>query len=190
MPQGKTILKLLWQPRDSIPRPCLRYRIATPPNRPCPSHLQFHSPSHPPRTLTSTPHRTLSTSSPLLKKGNKEKRNAEPAPTSSSSSGAADTPDANPFDTTALEASIQKAVDRLKDELSKLRAGGRFNPEVLETLRVHLVKGAAESVKLGEVAQILPRGGRSVVLIVFEKEVRCPVLALPLPDSFIQDDTA
>lgn len=43
-------------------------------------------------------------------------------------------------------------------------------------MRVHLVKGEAASVKLGEVAQILPRGYRKVVLVVGEKEVRCPVL--------------
>lgn len=37
---------------------------------------------------------------------------------------------------------------------------------------MQLVKGSKESVRLGELAQVLPRGGRSVVVVVAEREVR------------------
>lgn len=37
---------------------------------------------------------------------------------------------------------------------------------------MQVVKGSKESVRLGELAQVLPRGGRSVVLVVAEREVR------------------
>lgn len=66
-----------------------------------------------------------------------------------------------------LEADIGKAIERLKNDLSKLRAGGRFNPEVLEALRVKVGK---ESVRLGDVAQVVPKG-RQVQVLVGEEEV-------------------
>ncbi len=112
--------------------------------------------------------RTFTASPSFLKKGGKEnnKRNVEVA--------AAATVDVDPFDFSQLEAGIQKAIDKLKDELSKLRAGGRFNPETLEALRVQLVKGSKETVKLGELAQIVPKGGRAVIVMVGEKDV-CPL---------------
>jgi len=170
MPQGKTVLELLRHSPRSLPRPHLRSNISTPPYYPHQRTLHLHHPSPPTPSLTTPPpHRTFSTTSPLLKKGGKEKRNTDTAP----SSPAADADNSNnPFDTSALETSIQKAVDKLKEDLSKLRAGGRFNPEVLEGLRVQVVKGSKESVRLGELAQVLPRGGRSVVLVVAEREVR------------------
>lgn len=57
---------------------------------------------------------------------------------------------------------------------------------------MHLVKGETASVKLGEVAQILPRGYRKVVLVVGEKEVRCPVLSsglIPFTTTTLGTDT-
>jgi len=56
-----------------------------------------------------------------------------------------------------------------------LRTGGRFNPELLEGIRVHLVKEGKESERLGDLAQILPRGGRKVDVLVGEADV-CPSL--------------
>jgi len=56
----------------------------------------------------------------------------------------------------------------LKDDLSQLRQGGRFNPQVLENLRVQLKQGGA--VKLGDLAQVVPKG-RIVQVVVGEQEV-------------------
>ena len=77
----------------------------------------------------------------------------------------------DPYDFSTLESSIEKVLEKLKNDLSKLRTGGRFNPEVLENLRVHLVKDSKASEKLGDLAQVLPKGGRSLMILVGEKDV-------------------
>lgn len=185
-PQGKTVLELPW--RLSFPpllRSRFRPRYAKPTKQSYPRALHLlHYPSAPAAsTLTPPPphHRPFTTTCPLLKKGGKEKRNTDTSPNSTNpSTGAAAAADnIDPFDTSGLETSIQKAIAKLKDDLSKLRVGGQFNPEVLEGLRVQVGgkggKGSGESgvsVRLGEVAQVLPRRGRSVVVVVAEKEVR------------------
>jgi ribosome recycling factor len=77
----------------------------------------------------------------------------------------------DPYDFSTLEAGIGKALEKLTGDLSKLRTGGRFNPELLEAVRVHLSKDSKTSVRLGELAQVLPKGGRSVVVLVGEAAV-------------------
>lgn len=76
----------------------------------------------------------------------------------------------DPFDFSTLEAGIEKSLEKLKNDLSKLRTGGRFNPEILENVRVHLTKDSKATERLGDLAQVLPKG-RSVMLLVGEKEV-------------------
>lgn len=76
----------------------------------------------------------------------------------------------DPFDFSELSEAIQKAHTVLKDGLSKLRAGGRFNPEVVENLRVSLEKGTKETVRLGDLAQCVPRG-RVLNVMAGEKQV-------------------
>lgn len=113
----------------------------------------------------STQTRLFSTSPCLHKKGNKAAKAAaqsEEAPTKS-------TPADDPTDFTALEAEITSAIERLKIDLSKLRVGGRFNPEVLENLRVQPDKNSNETVRLNDLAQIIPKG-RTVQILVSEKE--------------------
>lgn len=70
-----------------------------------------------------------------------------------------------------MDAGIEKVHEKLKNDLSKLRTGGRFNPEALENLRVHLVKDSNKSERLGDLAQVLPKGGRSLMILVGEKDV-------------------
>lgn len=77
----------------------------------------------------------------------------------------------DPLDLQELNKGIENAVRRLSDDVSKLSVGGRFNTEAIESLRVHLVKGSKESVRLGELAQLIPKGGRMVTVLVFEEEV-------------------
>lgn len=79
----------------------------------------------------------------------------------------------DPTDFSTLTDGITKVLDKLKNDLSKLRTGGRFNPEVLENLRVHLVKDSKNSERLGDLAQVLPKGGRSLMILVGEKDVSC-----------------
>ncbi|KAF2036623.1 ribosome recycling factor [Setomelanomma holmii] len=64
------------------------------------------------------------------------------------------------YDVSGLESQILQAIERLTHDLSQLRGGGKLNPEVVESLKVQL--GTAghgkESVKLGDIAQVVPRG--------------------------------
>ncbi|KAI9850241.1 MAG: hypothetical protein M1838_005967 [Thelocarpon superellum] len=78
----------------------------------------------------------------------------------------------DPFDFAALNASINGTIQRLADDLARVRAaGGRLSSETLANLKVQLQKGVKESVvKLGDVAQVVPRGGRTMVVMVAEKE--------------------
>lgn len=124
--------------------------------------------------LCAEPHRPFATSPPLLKKGAKAARSEKQQASSSSSAKDTAATSDDPSDFSALEADIASAVERLKDDLSKLRAGGRFNPEVLENLRVQPDKSAAggnATVKLSDVAQVIPKGP-VVHILVGEKDVR------------------
>lgn len=82
--------------------------------------------------------------------------------------------DADPFDFSELEGGIEKAHSKLKDDLSKLKPGGRFNPENVENLRVQVIKNSKATERLGTLAQVIPRG-RTLNLIVGEKDVRVKI---------------
>lgn len=121
--------------------------------------------------------RTFSNTPATFKKGGKAAREASRAESSSSSSSSAATAGSeDPFDFSALESDISDAVEKLKSDLSQLRQGGRFNPQVLESLRVQLKQGGP--VKLGDLAQVVPKG-RVVQVVVGEQEV-CAPFSLPL----------
>ena len=76
----------------------------------------------------------------------------------------------DPYDFSALDADINAAIERLRESLSKLRSGGRFNPETLENLRVQVEKSSNAKVKLSDVAQVIPKG-RTVQVVVGTKDV-------------------
>jgi ribosome recycling factor len=119
--------------------------------------------------------RFFSNTTPTYKKGGKAAREASRSDSSSSTSSAAApataTGSEDPFDFSALESDISDAVEKLKTDLSQLRQGGRFNPQVLENLRVQLKQGGP--VKLGDLAQVVPKG-RVVQIVVGEQEVYHP----------------
>lgn len=127
-----------------------------------------HNPSHP---FTST--------SRLTKKSN----NKPPKPSDPASDPATSPPSTpststdNPFDLSTLSAAITAAHAKLRDDLSKLRTGGKFNPDVVDALRVQLGgKGEKDghnhtaTVRLGDLAQVVPRG-RVLEVMVGEREV-------------------
>lgn len=115
--------------------------------------------------------RAFTSTSTLLKKGAKAAR-AEKASSGSTEISAAETED--PSDLSSLETGIAKVIEKLQNDLTKLRTGGRFNPELLEVVRVHLSKDSKATVKLGELAQVLPKGGRNIMVLVGEKDVSMP----------------
>lgn len=92
---------------------------------------------------------------------------------------------ANPEDFTQLQDEIAKAQTLMKDTIGKLRTGGKFNHELLEGLRVELGKDSKQLVKLGDLAQVFPRSGRHVVVLVNEQDVCKHMLQI----STIQDLT-
>lgn len=108
------------------------------------------------------------TSSPALyKKKDKAAKKGSNSDVESSPTAATE----DPFDLSTLNSGISTAISRLKDDLSKLRAGGRFNTATLEVLKVQLSKDIQDSVKLGDLAQVVPKGGRMVTILVAEEEV-------------------
>ena len=76
----------------------------------------------------------------------------------------------DPSDFNILESDIAAAIEQLRDDLSKLRAGGRFNSEVLEDLRVQPDKNSKQWVRLSDLAQVIPKG-RTIQILVGEKDV-------------------
>lgn len=110
----------------------------------------------------------FSTSACLFKKSGKLKERKTIEHVSSGS----EQDDCDPYNFETLDLEIQQALDHLKDDLSKLRSGGRFNPEVIEDLRITLDKGRSVTTRLGELAQVVPRGGRLVIVLVGEADVR------------------
>lgn len=90
----------------------------------------------------------------------------------------------DPSDLSQLQNDVAASITRLKDDLSKLRAGGRLNTEVIEEFRVHLSKASKDTVKLGELAQVVPKGGRMVTVLAAEEDVRISFFFL-CPHSYI-----
>ncbi|KAF1991834.1 ribosome recycling factor [Aulographum hederae CBS 113979] len=79
------------------------------------------------------------------------------------------------FDFSPLESKILEAIEKLTHNLSRLRAGGRFNPETLEALRVSVGKGnTKETFRISDLAQVIPRG-RNISVIVGDEEHVQPI---------------
>ncbi len=121
----------------------------------------------PPQSTGSGTTRCFTTSPCLYKKGGKAAREERRA--TGTETGTED-----PSDFTALESDIAAAIEQLRDDLSKLRAGGRFNTEVLEDLRVQPDKNSKQWVRLSDLAQVIPKG-RTVQILVGEKDVRSDI---------------
>ena len=76
----------------------------------------------------------------------------------------------NPLDVTSLKAKVDEAIEKLRTDLSKLRGGGRFDFAVVEQLRVQPQKGVKGTVKLGTLAQVIPKS-RFLNVVVGDPEV-------------------
>jgi ribosome recycling factor len=78
------------------------------------------------------------------------------------------------FDFSGLQAKIMKSIEQLSHQLSQLRAGGRFNPEKLEELKIQFKDsdGNKRTARLGELAQVSAKG-RNVSIAVHEADVSC-----------------
>ncbi|KAF2401049.1 ribosome recycling factor [Trichodelitschia bisporula] len=119
------------------------------------------------------PARALSTTPPLLKK--KGKANLSHAHTDSTppvdTAGHATAVD-NAFDFSTLESRMLRAIETFTHELSKLRAGGRMNTESIEDLKVVITKGEKATLRIGELAQVVPKGRVMTVIVADADHVK------------------
>ncbi|PNS20326.1 hypothetical protein CAC42_5776 [Sphaceloma murrayae] len=109
--------------------------------------------------------RHFSRSTTLLKKKNKGGPSADDKASKADKSASSEPVD-DPFDLSQLEDELAKITEKLGADLSKLRSGGRFNPQVLESLRVQPEKDVKTTYPLQDLAQIVPRGGREIQVLV------------------------
>ncbi|KAF2830647.1 ribosome recycling factor [Ophiobolus disseminans] len=91
-------------------------------------------------------------------KANKAHARSDSSPPVSNPEGSTPTDEA--YDVSGLESQILKAMEKLTHDLSQLRGGGKLNPEIVESLKVQLGTAGQgkESIKLGDIAQVVPRG--------------------------------
>ncbi|OJJ46320.1 hypothetical protein ASPZODRAFT_2102939 [Penicilliopsis zonata CBS 506.65] len=74
-----------------------------------------------------------------------------------------------------LHDGIATALSRLKDELAQLRMGGLSNTQTIESLRVQLGKESKEILKLGDLAQVIPKGKRMLTILAGEEDHIKPI---------------
>lgn len=106
--------------------------------------------------------RPFSQSSPLRKKGKKNIEHRSP-----------------PQDTSAdpevllaeLNGSIEHITSKLKEDLTAFRVGGRLSPANLEGLRVVVDKSHRQNRKLSDLAQVIPIGNRTIIILAGESAV-------------------
>ncbi|KAH7135952.1 ribosome recycling factor-domain-containing protein [Dendryphion nanum] len=138
------------------------------------THHRVHSASSRPINISNSL-RSFSSSSTLFKKAgkaNKANARSDSSPPVSDLSGSTATDEA--YDMSGLEARILKGIERLTHDLSQLRSGGRLNPDVIEALKVHVgtAREGKETVRLGDIAQVVPKGRVLNVMVGDQEHVK------------------
>ncbi|KAG9187399.1 hypothetical protein G6011_05270 [Alternaria panax] len=150
--------------RTAIPRAALRLSSRSPL---CASLGSAEAPSrripllHPTPQSSSRAARSFSVSTQLQKKAgkaNKAYARTDSAPPVNNLGPLTPTDEA--YDVSGLEAQILQALEKLTHDLGQLRSGGKTNPDIVESLKVQLGTAGQgkESVRLGDIAQVVPRG--------------------------------
>jgi ribosome recycling factor len=133
----------------------------------------------------------FSTTSTCLKKGGKGGKATSDTPILDNKPQRKRDAEIDPYDHSTLQAGIDKAIERLKDALSKTRNAGRVSSDTVEDLRVELEKGG-KKVRLGDIAAVVPKGGRTMQVFCGEEgQVRAiktaiqasPFSLTPTPDK-------
>ncbi|KAH7027682.1 ribosome recycling factor domain-containing protein [Microdochium trichocladiopsis] len=89
-------------------------------------------------------------------------------------------PAANPEDPLNFDdvkARYAKQSEHFIEKLKKFRAGGRFNPDSIASLPVTTDKATGESYPLRELGQVVPKGGRTISIILHEAAYVKPVMS-------------
>ncbi|KAI1081899.1 ribosome recycling factor [Whalleya microplaca] len=82
-----------------------------------------------------------------------------------------------PFDIAEVDSRLRAHAEYFQQSLKKLESGGRFNPDVIGGLRVQPDRKAAETYPLREVAQVIPRGGRTISVLAHEEAYIKPIMS-------------
>ncbi|KAI1752657.1 ribosome recycling factor [Xylaria castorea] len=85
-----------------------------------------------------------------------------------------------PLDFADVESRLQKHAEHFKASLRQMQMGARFDPDAVGALRVAVSKkdkAEKEAYPLRELAQVVPRGGRAVSLLVHEAEYVKPIMS-------------
>ncbi|CAM1504334.1 Fc.00g019250.m01.CDS01 [Cosmosporella sp. VM-42] len=131
--------------------------------------------------------RSFSTSVPLLKKrkiaapSNSPKQKEAAAAAEPEHHDATKGPQANPedpLDMSAVTAAYAPIDTHFKSQLSAMVHGGRFNPTNLGSLPVTVKdESGPATFPLRELAQVVPRSGRTISLLVTEKAYIKPIMS-------------
>lgn len=115
------------------------------------------------------------------KKGEHKDRHSDPAP---SAAGDGTTAGGHPvptpeevLDFADVQSRLAKHAAQGQDLLKKLRSGGRFNTDLLGSVKVQPDRKDGASYPLRELAVVVPRGGRAVSIIVNEGIYVKPILS-------------
>ena len=135
------------------------------------------SPSLPTTNRLTPPSRGFTTSSKLAKKGKASRDVSVPDNEAERGRNA----ELDPYDYSELESGITKAIEKLKEALTKTRSAGRISPEIIENLPVQLNikhdsersgQNKKEHGRIGDYATVVPKSGRMMQVFVSEEAVR------------------
>ncbi|KAI1827803.1 ribosome recycling factor [Xylaria intraflava] len=82
-----------------------------------------------------------------------------------------------PLDFADVNSRLSMHAEHFKLAFKRLQTGGRFHADVVGTLGVVVDKKAGTAYPLRELAQIVPRGGRTVSLLVHDVEYVKPIMS-------------
>ncbi|KAI1408957.1 ribosome recycling factor [Hypoxylon sp. FL1857] len=82
-----------------------------------------------------------------------------------------------PLDFADVKSRNKRHDEHFREALKKLKTGGRFNPDIVGALRVQPDRKSGATYPLKEVAQIVPRGGRTISILVHEEEYVKPIMS-------------
>lgn len=82
-----------------------------------------------------------------------------------------------PLNFADVESRLRKHAEYFKASFKKMHTSGRFDPDVIGSLRVTVDKKEDQAYPLRELAQVVPRGGRAVSLLVHDAEYVKPIMS-------------
>ncbi|KAI0532756.1 ribosome recycling factor domain-containing protein [Xylaria digitata] len=111
--------------------------------------------------------------------GGRGKSNEKPAESSAADDGPKHpqpSPD-DPLNFADVESRLSKHAEHFRASLKTMQTGARFDPEVVGGMRVTVDKKTGQTYPLRELAQVVPRGGRAVSLLVHDAEYVKPIMS-------------